>query len=158
MMDSKENEISLRPFRPSDKLDCLGVFDSNVGKYFAIEEKNAFESFLNDLPGPYFVLIHADKVIGCGGYAPDQNVPQTAVFCWGMVHRLHHKLGFGRTLAVERIAKIEADASYNSVRLRTSQHACGFYEKMGFHTVELNKNAISDGIDECLMHKNLRDA
>lgn len=155
MTGSTEHNIQLRPYRSSDKSACLSIFDSNVGKFFASEEKKQFEDFLNDLSGSYFVLFSSDKLIGCGGYGPDREHPRAAVFSWGMVHRNHHRSGFGHVLATERMRQIERDPDYDFIRLRTSQHACGFYEKMGFRTIGVSKNAISDGIDECVMQRDL---
>ena len=158
MATTSNNEITFRQYRPTDKGDCLRVFKSNVGKFFAIKERKMYQVFLNNLPGSYFVLTRAKQLIGCGGYAPDRKEPSMAVLCWGMVHQADHGSGYGRILTTARIEQIQREAYYDSVCLRTSQHACGFYENMGFRITEVRKNAIDDGIDECLMLLDLRSA
>ena len=134
------------------------MFESNVGKFFAAEEEQEYRDFLYNLPGSYFVLTRADQLIGCGGYAPDREVPSMAVFCWEMVHHDNHGSGLGRILTMQRMKQTLRDAGYDSICLRTIEHTCGFYERMRFRIIQIRKNAISDGIDECLMLLDLRTA
>ncbi len=158
MAATSDDEIKFRPYRPTDKGDCLSVFESNVGKFFAAEEEKEYRDFLNNLPGSYFVLTRAEQLIGSGGSATALEAPSMAVFCWGMVYHDNHGSGLGRILTMQRMEQIRRDARYDSVCLRTSQHTCGFYERMGFRITQVRKNAISDGIDECLMLLDLRTA
>ena len=79
-----------RPYTSADRPDCLDLFDSNVPGYFVDGERAEFEHFLDELPGPYLVLVdERGAVVACGGYAirPEDGV---ADLCWGMVHISRH--------------------------------------------------------------------
>ena len=153
MNATPDSAISVRAYEPKDKAICLAIFDSNVGKYFAPYERARFEVFLSDLPGPYFVIERANDVIACGGYGPHKQDDTIAVLSWGMVQLAHHRSGIGRVLTRVRLKRIEGDKRVTRVRLRTSQHTSGFYEKLGFKIIEVKTDGIALGIDECVMER-----
>lgn len=139
-----------RDYTAADRQGCLAVFDSNVPRYFVTEERAEFAAFLEELPGPYFVLLDGEAVVGCGGYALEED-GVTASFCWGMVDQRRHGTGLGRRLAEERLARIRADARVGRVQLHTSQHTRGFYERVGFVTLGVTPDAYAPGLDRCDM-------
>lgn len=129
---------------------CLDVFDSNVPRFFSEAEREEFRAFLVSLPGPYFVLPEGDGFAACGGYAVD---PETGVadLCWGMVRLELHGGGIGRALTEMRIRRAVADPATKQVKLNTSQHTTGFYERMGFRTVQVTPDGFGPGLDRCDM-------
>ena len=145
----------VRTYAPNDKSACLAVFDSNKDLYFDESERPEFEAFLDNLSGPYFVGFVADRIVSCGGYAADLADANLAVFCWGMVDRAHHRGGFGRRLAQVRLDHIEAAGAFQKVRLSTSQHSYGFYEKLGFTVSQVTKDGLLPGLDEYRMERSL---
>ena len=68
-----------------------------------------------------------------------------------MVQREQHRSGYGRVLLEARLAAIRAEGGVRDVRLSTSQHAAGFYQRFGFLTVKLVPGGFSPGIDRCDM-------
>ena len=68
-----------------------------------------------------------------------------------MVRREQHRSGYGRVLLEARLAAIRAEGSVREVRLSTSQHAAGFYQRFGFQTVKLVPGGFAPGIDRCDM-------
>ncbi|MBU2714497.1 GNAT family N-acetyltransferase [Zooshikella sp. WH53] len=54
---------------------------------------------------------------------------------WGMINRNRHGRGIGSTLLEYRIKKIHEESSNPKIKLCTSQHTVGFYEKFGFKTL-----------------------
>jgi len=140
-----------RRYASPDRPGCLGVFDSNVPRYFTDRERTDFELFLDALPGPYLVLVdEAGAVVACGGYAirPEAGV---ADLCWGMVHGQRHGNGLGRILTELRIEEAAADPSVHTLELNTSQLTTGFYERLGFEITKVTPDAYGPGMDRCDM-------
>lgn len=144
-----------RPYRTADRAACLAAFESNVPEYFDASERADFEDYLDALAagsaGRYFVAVALDgRVVGAAGYALDER-GTVADLCWAMVHRRDHRGGHGRVLLDARLAAIRAHGGVREVRLSTSQHAAGFYQRFGFHTVKLVPGGFAPGIDRCDM-------
>lgn len=147
--------MKLRDYTPKDRAACIAVFDTNMGEYFADEEREEFADFLHELPGPYFVLeTESGEVVGCGGYAVRED-GETVDLCWGMVTRSRHRKGLGRVLTEERLRRIEKVPTARSVLLGTSQLTVGFYERMGFVLEAHAPDGFGPGIDRCDMRLRL---
>jgi N-acetylglutamate synthase-like GNAT family acetyltransferase len=133
----------------------LEVFASNVPGYFTNDERAAFEDFLQDLPGPYYVMEAEGSIVACGGYAIVADESR-ADLCWGMVRGDLHGVGMGRLLTEYRIDAARHVARVGHVCLNTSQHTQGFYERLGFTTESVTKDGFSPGLDRCDMRLHLR--
>ena len=141
----------MREFSMTDLDGCLAVFDSNVPKFFKTDERDEFIAFLKALPGPYYVIEdEAGKIVACGGYGIK---PGTSVadLCWGMVRQDLHGSGLGRLLTEERMQRALALEDISDFALSTSQLTTGFYELMGFRTVDVKPDGIAPGLDRCEM-------
>jgi len=124
---------------------CLQVFESNVPDFFVEGERAEFGTFLDELPGPYFVIEdEAGAVIACGGFAES---PGLADLCWGMVRRDLHRRGIGDLLLRERLARITARADIRLVRLDTTQHTRAYYERAGFRVDRVTRDGYAPGMD-----------
>lgn len=140
-------EVRLRPWRPEDRALGLALFDSNAPRAFAEVEKADFLAFLDDLPGPYFVLESADgEALGCGGYAGEDKA-SVAALCWGMVRGDLHGRRLGERLLIERLTRIAADPVFETVDIETSQHSCGFFARYGFVETACQPDGFAPGID-----------
>lgn len=125
--------MELRPFTPADRAACLAVFDSNLPAYFDAAERPPFEAFLDAAKRPYFVMEHDGAIVGCGGYAIEAEAG-LASLTWGMIRADLHRNGLGRFLLMYRLREISKAGNIARVRLSTTPHAAGFYEKQGFRT------------------------
>lgn len=131
--------------------DCLAIFDSNVPKFFAADERPKFVSFLQTMPGPFIVLADSvDQIVGGGGYAVREGTG-VADLLWGMIRTDLHGLGLGRVLAKYRIDRIHRDATVSRVVLETSHHTVGFYEGLGFTLAGVVADGYGPGLDRCEM-------
>lgn len=147
-----------RPWRPSDLEACLELFDSNVPEFFGAGERAEFQAFLADLPGPYLVVLDdGGRIVACGGWALRED-GVTADLCWGMVHRRHHRQGWGRMLARARLDDIDARPGVRRVELQTSQHTVAFYERLGFAPVAVEPDGFGPGLDRVVMVRGRRGA
>lgn len=146
--------IRLRHYRREDLQGCLAVFDTNVPLFFRQHERDEYQSFMQALPGPYFVLENKKgEVVGCGGYAVVAE-DERADLCWGMIRADVQRGGLGRLLTEARLRHAAADPRIKAVAINTSQHTVGFYERLGFRTVEVIADGYAPGLDRCEM---LRD-
>lgn len=137
----------MRAYRPADRAQCLALFDCNVPRFFAASERPDFERFLDRHDGgSYQVLEREGFVVGCGGFAVEED-GKTASLCWGMVDRTLHGTGLGRILTEARLLAAAAMPGVVQVRLDTSQHTQGFYARFGFETVSVSRDGYGPGLD-----------
>jgi len=143
-------EIIIRAYRSTDKNECMEAFKTNVPKFFSDQEVFDFADFLERIEKgiddiPFYVLSYNQKVIGCGGYAKDQN---NAIFtlAWGLIHNDFHKKGFGEKLLSYRLEEIKRLYKNSSVIIDTTQHSAGFFEKYGFVTTKETENYYALGM------------
>jgi len=149
MRDSQE--FLIREYRPTDKEGCVSVFETNLPKFFQPEELAEFKQFLEELPGPYLVIVDTEGVVvGCGGYALFDG-SEVADLCWGMVRQELHGKGLGRRLTEARIEGALRDLSVSGIALHTSQHTRGFYEGMGFRMTYMERDGYGPGLHRCNM-------
>ncbi|GAA0645912.1 GNAT family N-acetyltransferase [Brevundimonas lenta] len=140
-----------RPYRDTDREDCLRLFDSNSPTYFDQTERPDYEAFLDD-GWPYQVIERDGRVVACGGHAIEPD--GSASLCWGMVDGSLHRQGVGDALTRARIVAARA-AGAKAIRLDTSQLTTGFYERYGFVVQSVIPNGYAPGKDRCEMRLEL---
>ena len=162
----------IRPYRSNDKLECMNIFDSNCPKYFHHSERELFEHWLNHqgdnsitYSSPaykntsfdaYFVAINEQQeIVGCAGFYISADTPE-ARMAWGMVHLNHHRTGIGTALLQHRIKHIAQQWPELDITLGTSQHTCPYYEKMGFHLLQVFENGYGEGLHQHEMSLKLK--
>lgn len=138
-------------YTPAFREDCIGIFKSNLPKYFADEELEQFENFLdNDTEENYDVVQSDGLIIGCGGIFFDK-IKGEAGLSWGMVHADYHRRGIGKFFTQYRIDLLKRTYPDTTFKIETSQHTADFYQKRGFKTVDIVPNGFSKGIDKYTM-------
>ena len=138
--------VTLRPFDARDRAACLALFDGNAPPFFAPAERPAFEQFLDHPPGAYLVVeAEGGAVVGCGGATAS---PRTGLgeLTWGMVARTEHGKGIGRFLLRARLLLLAERPRITRVRLDTSQHARGFFEREGFVVQASTQDGYAPGL------------
>ena len=149
--------MKLCEYIPEDEKDCLAIFDSNTPQYFAPQERQTFQGFLNRLAAPYsyFVIRNAgEKIVACGGIKLEPS-NQLAKLRWDMVTAELHHQSIGTFLTLSRLDRICQFSEIQMVSLHTSQHSYQFYEKMGFVVQHIVPNGIVPGMHEYFMELNL---
>lgn len=144
--------MEIRPYSQADRAACLAVFDSNVPRFFAPGERGDFERFLEALATPYFVMEHDGAIVGCGGYALGA---EAATLTWGLIQASLHRNGLGRFLLMYRLREIGKAGAAAVVRLSTSQHSAGFFEKQGFRAGAIEKDGYGAGLDRIEMARKI---
>ncbi|WP_198420889.1 GNAT family N-acetyltransferase [Massilia atriviolacea] len=123
----------IRPYRSSDVLACLDIFDGNTPRFFAPVERAEFEHFLAGyaVAWDYQVIERNSRLVACGGHAINKDA-KSADFCWGMVINKLDGTGLGKMLTWARLKAASEVPGIETVRLDTSQHTQGFYAQFGF--------------------------
>ncbi|MEM7525042.1 MAG: GNAT family N-acetyltransferase [Pseudomonadota bacterium] len=143
------DDIVSRPYRADDLFACLALFESNVGVFFAPEERADFCETLDSVNAserPYLTLARDGAVIACGGLIIDADA-RRASLAWGMVGRALHGRGLGTRLTEARLALARAAPDVDEVTLATSQHTQGFYARFGFTVSDVAADGFAPGLD-----------
>lgn len=144
-------KANIRKYSPEDLESVIAIFRSNIPKYFTPEEEDGLHDFLGDQAEDYYVLELNGEVVGSGGIARNDLENPTVSLCWGMVRKDHLGTGLGKLLTEFRIDLAQKKFAGLPPTIGTSQHTEGFYQKLGFHTVEHIPNGFAPGIDTCKM-------
>lgn len=154
--------MSLHPYDPSRHRDaCIALFDANVASpsrpagTFQSWERGSFATFLDDLPGPFWVLTgEGGAAVACGGWARESD--ELLSLCWTVVDPEHQGRGVGRRLVegiLERARRGEPGA--RRVRLETLPATRGFFEGLGFAVDRVEPDAYAEGMDRVEMSRRL---
>jgi len=144
--------IHFRAYQDSDQADCLAIFRSNVPKYFGEKEISGFIESLADPDDLFEVLIVDEKIIGVGGIAIIQEREEGRL-CFGIIHRDHHKKGFGKLLLERRLERILEYEFVKKITHETGEGTYRFFEKYGFQTLRIDDDPEGIGIDFYQMEK-----
>lgn len=145
----------VRKYKAADHESCMEIFQTNVPKYFTLEEVDEFDRFLTKLDDPevldnpvYYVMELENNLIGCGGFGEKNGIDGTPsiTFVWGMVDKAYHKKGFGEQLLRFRIKEIPIHFPDKQVILDTTQFSYTFFAKYGFKTVKITENSYGEGM------------
>lgn len=125
-----DGKIVIREYEPADKEAVMELLRLNTPRYFAPEEAADLDAYLERERELYYVLLHEERIVGCGGinFADGGTVGKIS---WDMVHPQYRGKSLGTRLLRHRIEKLEAMRSVRRITVRTSQLAFGFYEKRG---------------------------
>ena len=138
--------MNFRNYRSDDQSACLAVFDSNTPPFFDIKERTDFETFLEKQAHPFLVVENEmGQIIACGGFAFKREIA-IAKLRWGMVMPTCQRQGVGRFLLLTRLSQLYEDPTLIAIRVDTSQHTYGFYEKFGFVRYDYLENGITPGL------------
>ncbi len=150
---SNTTALRSRDFTPTDREACLAIFDGNLGKYFALHERDEFARWLDKRDRqPYQVVELAGEIVACGGIYFDSDKDHVGL-AWGMVRRDLHRQGIGRWLTELRLRQMTDLFPNKSQRLGTSQHTFEFYQRMGFKVTNVTPGGFGPGIDRYDMER-----
>ena len=146
----------IRAYNAADRNSCLDAFVSNVPQFFTVGEVSDFESFLNrielqqrsDLNAGkthFSVVVHHDRVVGCGGFG-DKDGNNIISLAWGLIHKDFQKKGLGKELFLYRLNEIKRLYSNASVVIDTTQFSAPFFERFGFVTKKVTNDYYAAGM------------
>lgn len=141
--------MNLRSYSQSDRHPWLEILESDTPEFFIPTDAGAYATFLDNLPGPSFVLAEFGQIAACGGWAMDAD--GVADLTWAMVQRDLQRRGLGRELLCFRLNAIHSETRATLVRVRTTQLVQGFFVRGGFSVVDVVLNGFGAGLDKVTM-------
>ena len=139
--------MRIAPYKKEHFKNCIKIIQSNTPKYILPSEQFDYKNFLLKKNKRYFVFFKVNDLVACGGYGVNKTRTK-AVLSWGLVHRKHHKKGYGTQLLKYRLNQIKKYHSDIEVCLDTSQHTYPFFEKFDFKIKSISKNGYGEGLDK----------
>lgn len=141
-----QQAFSIRPYSNEDKRELLQLLDLNIPKYFALDEKIDFNTYLETEIELYYVVLVENKIIGCGGINFDKE-KTIGIISWDVIHPEFHGKGFGKALLQYRISVLKSFENVTKIIVRTSQITYLFYQKQGFKILEIKPDYWAEGFD-----------
>ena len=140
----------IRNYTKKDKSTLIELLRQNTPEYFDPSEEIEFINYLDHEVEDYFVYELDFKIIGAGGinYFLEE---KSARISWDMVDSKSQGKGIGKKLTQHRINHLKRNTEVEIIRVRTSQHAYKFYEKMGFELEKIEKEYWAKNFDLYLM-------
>lgn len=136
----------IKDYLPSYKEEVLALFRMNVPDYFDQSEEAGLINYLDHEVESYFVVLIDDKLVGSGGINSEWE-DGASVIAWDMIHPEYQGKGIGMQLLKHRISLLKQLDPVPLIRVRTSQHTFGFYEKGGFVLQEVIPDYWAPGFD-----------
>jgi N-acetylglutamate synthase-like GNAT family acetyltransferase len=140
------NLIEIREYEINDKNEVISLIRQNTPKFFATEEVEDLNKYLETERELYYVLLFEGKIVGCGGINFADNMT-TGKISWDIFHPDYQGKLLGTKLLKHRINKLKSIHSIKKITVRTSQVAYKFYEKQDFELFEIKKDYWADGYD-----------
>ena len=136
----------IRRYTEKDRIELLKILELNIPEYFHPSEYDDFQDYLANKLEDYFVIMMDQQIVGSGGL----NYPNdgtAARISWDLIHPEYHGKGLGKELTEYRIKLALENPIISTIRVRTSQFAFRFYEKMGFILTDIQKDFWAEGYD-----------
>jgi [ribosomal protein S18]-alanine N-acetyltransferase len=138
--------ITIRDYETNDKADIINLIRLNTPEFFAADEEEDLNKYLETEKELYYVVLYDGKIVGCGGinFADNKTIGKIS---WDIFHPEYQGKSLGTKLLKHRIDILKSIESIQKITVRTSQIAYKFYEKQGFELFEIKKNYWADGFD-----------
>ena len=140
------NLITIREYQSKDKNEVINLIRLNTPEYFAVDEEEDLNKYLETERELYYVLLYDQKIVGCGGINFAGN-STTGIISWDIFHPDYQGKSLGTKLLKHRIDKLNSIDGIQKITVRTSQVAYKFYEKQGFELIETKKDYWAEGFD-----------
>ena len=140
------NVITIREYQTKDKNEVINLIRLNTPEYFAVDEEEDLNKYLETERELYYVLLYDQKIVGCGGinFADNSNIGKIS---WDIFHPDYQRKSLGTKLLKHRIGILNSIEGIQKITVRTSQVAYKFYEKQGFELIEIKKDYWAEGFD-----------
>ncbi|MDQ3141217.1 MAG: GNAT family N-acetyltransferase [Bacteroidota bacterium] len=139
------DQLLIREYLISDKRLLVEILKLSVPDFFGESEVADFEEYIDHEVESYFVIESDEVIIGGGGLNFFDN-KSTARISWDFINPAFHGKGIGQKLLKYRIDILKS-MTIDSIFVRTSQLAYGFYEKNGFVLQSITKDYWAPGYD-----------
>ncbi|MEH6472990.1 MAG: GNAT family N-acetyltransferase [Halopseudomonas sp.] len=123
-----KTKTTFRPYSPTDKPACLGLFDSNCPEFFAPNERLDYASFLDTNPHSYELCLAEGQVVGAFGQV-GHGLQQKSLN-WILLNPRSHGMGIGSAI-MDRISTSARTSGVSLVTIAASHKSAPFFAKFG---------------------------
>jgi len=137
-------DIIFRPYCNTDYQACTDIFDANCPEFFAPNERQDYESFLENVPEGYEVCEADGFILGAYGLVGDGK--NKMVLNWILLDP--HKQGDGiGSKIMERVLHVGRTSKAKKVRIAASHKSAAFFARFGATTTSSTRDGWGPGMD-----------
>jgi GNAT superfamily N-acetyltransferase len=135
--DESVKNIAFRPYSESDKQACIDIFDANCPEYFAPNERQDYEEFLESAPQDYEVCEGDGRVLGAFGVF--DHGENDKILNWILLDPNTQGRGVGSKI-MERVMRQVRTSGATTMRIAASHKSAPFFAKFGATIVSTTKD------------------
>ena len=136
--------ILFRAYGDADYVTCLDIFDANCPEFFAPNERQEYEAFLNGDSKGYEVCEVDGRVLGAFGLFDDGQ--DVKAINWIMLDPRTQGIGVGSKI-MDRMIHLGCTSETKTVRIATSPKAAPFFAKFGATPTSSTVDGWGPGMD-----------
>ena len=137
-------DITFRPYCRADHKTCTEIFDANCPEFFAPNERQEYEEFLERVSGEYEVCEIDGMVLGAFGLSV--NGEDTKTLNWILLDPQAQGVGAGSRI-MERVIQLGRTSQTRVVKIAASHKSAPFFARFGATTTSSTKNGWGPGLD-----------
>ena len=137
-----ENLI-FRDYLPADKHQCLAMFDANCPEFFAPNERQDYQVYLESGPEGYELCVASSGIVGAFGLS--SLTDGAASLNWILLNPEAQGLGTG-TKIMGRVLNLAASSGAKSIHIAASHKSAPFFKKFGAAAYELTEDGWGPGM------------
>ena len=123
-----DRDITFQPYSVTHKDDCLSLFDANCPEFFAPNERDEYERFLDAKESGYEVCSAYGKVVGAFGLLGDGRERKS--LNWILLEPQSRGMGIGASI-MERVVSLARGSGLNAIEIAASHRSAAFFVKFG---------------------------
>lgn len=136
--------ILFRPYCSVDFQACIDIFDANCPDYFAPNERDDYQEFLEGAAEGYQVCEVDGRVLGAFGLLGDGSEEKR--LNWILLDPQSQGVGIGLKI-MERVIELARTSQTGTVRIAASQKSAPFFARFGATTTLSTKDGWGPGMD-----------
>lgn len=133
----------IRVITAEDRSSCIRIYEENERRFFPGGYLQDFEQDLSSDAYLWLGIEESGELIAVGGIHLDTHSIGAAGLAFGMVRPDRHKMGYGSTLLVARLASLPPPDPVIRIVMSSLENSVGFYKQFGF--VFVNRAVMGDG-------------
>ena len=130
----------------------MDIFDANCPEYFAPNERQEYEDFLEEVPDDYEVCEADGRVCGAFGLFDDGD--SVKALNWILLDPKTQGIGVGSKI-MERVEYLGRASETKIVRIAASHKSAPFFARFGANTTSFTKEGWGPGMDRVDMELKL---
>ena len=123
-----DRDITFQPYSVTHKDDCLSLFDANCPEFFAPNERDEYEGFLDANESGYELCSANGRVVGAFGLMGDDRERKS--LNWILLEPQARGMGIGASI-MERVISSARDSELNAVEIAASHRSAAFFSTFG---------------------------